>query len=148
MKRKSVAIGHSKSKHILLIFFSVLICCLIYQLSFRTVKFKEVSSNEIETTGHHYVYYCRISENDLDDLLNTDYNFDFENHTYIITFGYELKKIKYSPFSKPSIHNYNYFVPKVYLDENKKEMCYVYELSEKLNINYDMHGYKKKVYFI
>lgn len=147
MKKRSKSAGRSKAKRILLIFISVILMCFfIYRLSFRNITFKEVSSDEIDITGHHYVYYCSISENDLDDVLNADH--DFENHIYIITFGYELKKIKYSPFSKPSIHHYDYFVPKVYLDEHKKEMCYINELSEKINIDYDMHGYKKKVYFI
>jgi len=153
MRKKSAVTGSSKFKCILLIIITIiLILNLLYQLSFEKIEFKQVAEG---TTNNSYnIYYTNVKcKENLEDLkLNIDNStniFDFDNHTYIVTFGYKMEKIKYSPHSKPPHYkdhlNYD-CIPKVYLTKSETNSFYIYELEKKVNIDYNMHEISDKVY--
>ncbi|MBO4867694.1 MAG: hypothetical protein J5582_14230 [Ruminococcus sp.] len=128
--------------------------CLYFFINIH-LDFKEVAEGQL-LPNRNYTYYCDMrSETEREDVYGlsdefSGYDYDFDGHTYIVTFGYELEDISYSRASRPIVSEhgyYNYHVPNVWLSSDKTDKCYVYELP-KVNIGCDADNYKRKVYFV
>ena len=128
--------------------------CLYFFINIH-IDFKEVAEGQL-LPNRNYIYYCDMrSETERKDVYGlsdefSEYDYDFDGHTYIVTFGYELEDISYSRASRPIVSEhgyYNYHVPNVWLSSDKTDKCYVYELP-KVNIGCDADNYKRKVYFV
>ena len=75
------------------------------------MQYNEVAIGQLLTKDHgSCVYYCTMkSESDKKDIYSfsdtiSKYDYDFENHIYIVTFGYELSNISYSRMSRPMVN--------------------------------------------
>jgi len=134
-----------------------LLICAIYLFRDIPMQYNEVAIGQLLTKDHgSCVYYCTMKlESDKKDIYSfsdtiSKYDYDFENHIYIVTFGYELSNISYSRMSRPIVHehgHYNYFIPKVWLSDGNADKLYVYELP-KVNIDSDADDYTRKVFFV
>lgn len=82
-----------------------------------------------------------------DDLKN--YDFDYDNYTYVVTVGHELKKISYS-YSQMKNRKFLFipkqFVGNVILDKNNTDNIYIYRI-KKMDIDYDYHDRNRGVSF-
>ena len=75
--------------------------------------------------------------------------FDFDNYTYVITLGHELKKIEYNfAYMKNRIYIVfpKQFIGKVTLNSVKTNDIYIYKI-RKMDIDYDYHDPSKRVVF-
>ena len=142
--RKSILI-------IALLVFLVLVTC-IWVCYNRNLEFKEIANGHLTSDDSEYVYYEIVRENDLSDIYKfstdlSEYDFDFDNHSYIISFKYEIVDLSYSLISRPIFHSYDYYVPKVQLLNTNDDLCHIYEIP-KVNIDVDPDNYKRNVSFV
>ena len=145
-------IGNSKRFFFLSICGLIVIICVFLCYNIH-IDFSQVANGHlIQSKPGEYVYYEIINESDVTEIYNIsddlpNYDFDFINHSYIISFGYEITDLSYSRLSKPIFHDYDFYVPKVYLKNKKTDYCYIYEI-QKLNIDVDPDNYKRNVFFV
>ncbi|MGN0633364.1 MAG: hypothetical protein ACI4JW_05800 [Oscillospiraceae bacterium] len=141
----------NKKRIILLSLCAITFACIFLCYN-HNIELKEIASGHLTSENREYVYYVIVRESDLADIYDccTDlskYDFDFDNHSYIISFRYEIVGLSYSLISKPIFHDYDYYVPKVQLLNAKDNLCHIYEIP-RVNINTDPDNYKRNVSFV
>lgn len=151
-KRKLAMIGNCKKKIIIITSAFVIALIGLFVCYNHDLDHKEIASGHLIPSNGEYVYYSIVKENDLEDIYNCsydlpNYDFDFKNHSYIITFGYEIVELSYSLISQPIFHGFDYYVPRVQLLNKKDDLCRIYEIP-KVNIDVDPDNYKRNVYFV
>ena len=151
MPNGGVVILSRKVKLVLIsaIVFIFVIC--IFLCYDRSTEFKEIANGQLNSDGSEYVYYEIVRENDLSDVYKfsadlSEYEFDFDDHSYIISFNYEIVDLSYSLISRPVFHSYDHYVPKVVLSNKNDNLCHIYEIP-KVNIDIDPDDYKRNVSF-
>lgn len=132
--------GSFSRKKIILIISSILLITLLF-IYFRNnrLEFSEVySESSCGTIRENSPYWICIKDNDLHgffgveylDQYNVDYNeWDLEHYTYIVTFGYEMKKIEYSYSDCRNWHFSiipNNYLGKLTLSGEKTDMIHIY----------------------
>lgn len=110
-------IGNCKKKIIIITSAFVIALFGLFVCYNHDLDHKEIASGHLLPSNGEYVYYTIVRENDLEDIYNCssdlpNYQFDFKNHSYIITFGYEIVELSYSLISKPIFHGFDYYVPR------------------------------------
>ena len=135
---------------IALLALSILVACILVCLD-HNIEFKEIANGQLASDGSEYVYYEIVRENDLSDVYKfsadlSKYDFDFDDHSYIISFNYEIVDLSYSLLSGPVFHSYDHYVPKVVLSNTNDNLCHIYEIP-KVNIDIDPDDYKRNVSF-
>lgn len=76
-------------------------------------------------------------------------DYDYENYTYIVTLGHELKEITYSPKEmkdRVMVIFPKQYIGKVVLDKNDTGKVYIYRV-KKMDIDCDYHERSKNVSF-
>ena len=79
------------------------------------------------------IFYVEFSEYDLDE------------YTYVVSFGYELKEISCSLSELKRTQGF-YFVPKMVFNPLRKDFVYIYRLP-KIKLDCDIHNPNRNVYF-
>lgn len=92
-----------------------------------------------EYNGFYGIEMLENLSSNIDDVDNID--FDYENYTYVITIGHELKSISYS-YSDMKNRKF-LFIPKqfvgdVVLDSMETDKLYIYKI-KKMDIDCDYH---------
>ncbi len=81
-----------------------------------------------------------------EEIFSVNFNdYDLDNYTYIISYGYELTDISVS-CSEIKNSNGLYFVPRVIFESERTDTIYIYK-TKKINIDYDMHESDRNIYF-
>ena len=142
----------NKNRVLIIAVFMILIlaACILVFIN-HNIEFKEVANGKLASDGGEYVYYEIVRENDLSDIYKfsddlSEYDFDFDNHSYIISFNYEIVNLSYSLISGSVFHSYDHYVPNVRLSSTNDNLCHIYELP-KINIDIDPDDYKRNVSF-
>ena len=145
-------IGKYKKRVLIIALFtlSILVASILVCLD-HNIEFKEIANGQLASDGSEYIYYEIIRENDLSDVYKfsadlSKYDFDFDDHSYIISFNYEIVDLSYSLISGPIFYSYNHYVPKVVLSNTNDNLCHIYEMP-KVNIDIDPDDYKRNVSF-
>ena len=135
---------------ITLLVLSILTACIVVCFD-HSIEFKEIANGKLASDSSEYVYYEIVRENDLSDIYRfsddiSEYDFDFDDHSYIISFNYEIVDLSYSLISGPIFHSYDHYVPNVRLSSTNDSLCHIYEMP-KINIDIDPDDYKRNVSF-
>lgn len=100
-----------------------------------------------EYNGFYDVEMLENLSSNIDDVDNID--FDYDNYTYVITVGHELKSISYS-YSDMKNRKFLFipkqFVGNVVLDSKETDKLYIYKI-KKMDIDCDYHDKKVGVNF-
>ncbi|GAB5082896.1 hypothetical protein Osc1_20720 [Hominimerdicola sp. 21CYCFAH17_S] len=149
LKRKSVIHGNFKIFMILLTIV-IIILLLIYYHNFE-LEFSEVytcTTDKIESNTPYWIcikdphYNGFYSIDYLNNQYGVDYSqWDLENYTYVIAFGYEMDSIAYS-YSKRLNLSFSKFLGQVTLKGNPTSFIHIYKL-EKIDIDskFPIQGY-------
>lgn len=100
-----------------------------------------------EYNGFYGIEMLENLSSNIDDVDNI--NFDYDNYTYVITVGHELKSISYS-YSDMKNRKFLFipkqFVGNVVLDSKATDKLYIYKI-KKMDIDCDYHDKKVGVNF-
>jgi hypothetical protein len=148
---------NERAKHIMYIIIGVLLfisivlnLILVYQHEFY-LDFEEVyreKREDIKIMGRWYSIKDKKYRGFYSEENFPNYNFDCDNYTYIVTFGYELETISYS-FSrmidkrKVSLGLPRQFVGEVVYEDVPTNYVYIYKV-KKLNIDRDVKASEKQ----
>lgn len=129
-----------------------------YVLNFETVAEIDKGQDDndlywftLRDEEYHGFYGVEMLENlsfNTDDISNID--FDYNNYTYVITVGHELKNISYS-YSDMKNRKFlvipKQFVGNVVLDSKGTDKLYIYKI-KKMDIDCDYHNPDYGVSFV